>query len=195
MPRVPAVPVLAAALALTLTGCSSGSGTSAAPETTAPATTTPSSATPTVPAPASATTTATPSATATASPLTDLADGKNYGLLKSLDRTGRTVVVDIVQFLTGDAAQQAAKEDGQEADNDYYVRNQNKRLRTLRYSPGVVVIVNTLTADRTGDATKDTRINLSELKSYFDKGEAQQRLFYLTLSGGLVREIHEQYLP
>jgi hypothetical protein len=192
MPRVPAVPVLVAALALT--GCSSGNGTGAAPETTAPATTTPSSAPPTT-APTSATPTATPSATPTASPLTDLADGKNYGLLKSLDRTGRTVVVDIVQFLTGDAAQKAAKEDGQEADNDYYVRNQNKRLRTLRYSPGVVVIVNTLTADRTGDATKDTRINLSELKSYFDKGEAQQRLFYLTLSGGLVREIHEQYLP
>jgi hypothetical protein len=186
--------VLAAVLALTLAGCSTGKGAGAAPETTAPATTTPSSsaaATPTTPPSAGATPTKTP----TASPLTDLADGRNYGMLTSFDPSRHALVVDIVQFLTGDAAEKAAKDDGQELDNDYYVRNQNKRLRTLRFSAGVGIVVNTLTAERTGDATKDTRITPAELKSYFDKGEAQQRLFYLTLSGGLVREIHEQYLP
>jgi hypothetical protein len=200
MPRARAVPVVGAVLAALLTngvlaGCSSGNDTGAAPETTAPATTAPSSSGAATPSTSAGTPAATPSATPTASPLTDLADGRNYGLLTTFDPSGHTLVVDIVQFLTGAAAEKAAKEDGQEADNDYYVRNQNKRLRTLRFGADVTIVVNTLTAERTGDATKDTRITKPELKSYFDKGEAQQRLFYLTLTGGVVTEIHEQYLP
>lgn len=99
-----------------------------------------------------------------------------------------------MQFLTGEAAEKAAQEDGQEA-YDYYVRNQNTRLRTLTVAPNVRVFVNTLAAGQSGNSAKDTEITLAKLKSYFQSGEAQKRVFYVTLSGHRVVRINEQYLP
>ena len=131
---------------------------------------------------------------ATAPPPTDLADGTTYAYVKSLDTTHSTVTVDVVQFLTGDAAEKAAHDDGKEA-FDYYVRNQNTKLRTLGYAPSVKVVVNTLTAEETGSSTKDTTITLARLQSFLAKGEAQHRLFYVVLKNHVVTTIHEQYLP
>jgi hypothetical protein len=173
-------------LGLALTGCAKDAP-KAAPAPSPSATT--ASPTPT-PAPS-----ATPSPTATATPLTDLADGRQYVYAKSIDTAGRTIVVDVVQFLTGKAAEDAAKEDGKEVDNDYYVRNANARLRTLTFADDVPIVVNTLTAEETGDATKDTTITPAKFGAYFDSGDAQQRLYYLTLSGGVVVKINEQFLP
>ncbi len=130
----------------------------------------------------------------TAPPRTDLADGTTYAYLKSLDATRSTVTVDVVQFLTGAAAEKAARDDGKEA-FDYYVRNQNTKLRTLGYAPSVKVVVNTLTASETGSSTKDTTITLARLQAFLAKGEAQKRLFYVVLKNGIVTTIHEQYLP
>lgn len=157
--------------------------------------TTSESASPTpTPAPTTAKPTVKPSPSSTVLK-TDLADGKQYVYLKAMSTTQRTFTLDVVQFLTGEAARKAAQEDGQEADNDYYIRNQNTKLRTLTYAPTVTIVVNTLTAEETGSATKDTTITQAKLKSYFDKGEAQQRLFILTLQGGQVVKVNEQYLP
>jgi hypothetical protein len=176
-------------LVLALTACGSGGTPAAAPTT--PATTSPAASSPTplvtgLPTPA-------PRPSATALP-TDLADGKTYARLTTFDRTKHTVTVDVVQFLTGKAAEDAAEEDGEEA-FDYYVRNQNPRLRTLTYRSGLPIVVNTLTAAKTGSSTKDTTITEAELAAYFTKGEAQQRLYFFTLTGGAVTALHEQYLP
>ena len=102
--------------------------------------------------------------------------------------------VDVVQFLTGEAAEKAAQEDGEEA-FDYYVRNQNAKLRTLSFTATVKITVNTLTASESGSSSKDTVITLAKLQSFFAKGQAQKRLFYVTLTGGAVTAITEQYLP
>jgi hypothetical protein len=180
----------AAVLCVLLAGCARGAkAPEAVPTTPLPAGT---SAAPTTPPPPRA---ATPTRRPSPSLATDLPDGTHYAFLKSLDLATRTVVVDVVQFLTGDAARQAATDDGQEADNDYYVRNVNTKLRTLAYVPSPPVIVNTLTADETGDATKDTTITVERFDGYFAMGEAQPRLYWFTLSGGVVTKIHEQYLP
>ena len=142
-------------------------------------------------APVAQETTAPPKPTALA---TDLKDGRHYAYLKSMDTAKLTLTLDVVQFLTGEEAEKAAQEDGEEA-YDYYVRNQNTRLRTLTVAPNAAVVVNTLTAEETGSSTKDTAITLGKLKEYFTSGEAQQRLFYVTLAGGRVVKINEQYLP
>ncbi len=180
--------VTAVLVGAVLAGCTSDKA-AAPPSPTPSATTSSPTATPPGSQPPSAT--STPSAT----PLTDLADGRQYVYAKSIDPAKRTIVVDVVQFLTGQAAEDAAKEDGNEVDNDYYIRNQNPTLRTLTYPSTVPIVVNTLTAEETGSATKDTSITLAKFSAYFDTGDAQQLLYYLTLSHGVVVKINEQYVP
>lgn len=126
---------------------------------------------------------------------TDLADGRHPAYLRSLDTAELTVVADVVQFLTGEAAEQAAKEDGAEVNNDYYVRNQNPLLRTLPVAVDATVVVNTLSAEETGSSTQDHDVTLAKLAGYFANGTAQHALFHLTLAAGVVTEIREQYLP
>src|SRR5690606_9602937 len=92
-------------------------------------------------------------------------DGLHPARLRTVDAAGRTVTVDVVQFLTGDAAASAAAEDGGEVPppNDYWVRNENDLLRTLPVSEDARIVTNTLTAAETGDATEDVEVDLQRL--------------------------------
>ncbi len=187
------MPALAACLALTACGSDGTPAPTAQTGTPAPSATATKPKPTKDPKPPKPSVTPPPSVAASALP-TDLADGRHYAKLKTLDTGKHTTSVDIVQFLTGEAAEKAAQEDGQEA-FDYYVRNQNDKLRTLTFAPNAKVVVNTLTASETGSSSKDTTITLAKLKSYFGNGQAQQRLFWFTLSKGVIVEFHEQYLP
>lgn len=141
-----------------------------------------------------------PSATTVSSMLpspaasTDLADGRHAAYVTTLDVEAASLTVDVVQFLTGAAAEKAAAEDGKEA-FDYYIRNQNPLLRTLSLAPAPKVVVNTLSAEKTGSSSQDHTITLAELATYFEQGKAQKALFHLTLADGVVTQIREQYLP
>jgi hypothetical protein len=179
----------AVVLAATLTGCGGGKPAASQSQSPIAATESPTPSASQAPSP-----TATPTPSATALP-TDLTDGKHYVFAKSIDTAKYTIVVDVVQFLTGQQAQDAAKADGKEADNDYYIRNGNTRLRTLTFDPAMPIVVNTLTAEESGDAAKDTTITLPKFGAYFDAGEAQDRLYILTIAKGRVVDVHEQYLP
>jgi hypothetical protein len=140
---------------------------------------------------ATTTTTASPSATVTES--TDLADGRHPALIRSVDAAQRLIVVDIVQWFTGDAARRAAAEDGApEPNDDYYVRNANPRLRTLAVAFEAPITVNVLGAEESGSATKDIPTTLDELAGNPGLKDA---LFWLTLRDGQVQRIAEQYLP
>jgi hypothetical protein len=83
--------------------------------------------------------TSAPGPTATTPPKPVLADGSYDGFVRSVNVGGRTIVVDLVQVLEGEAAYKAAKEDGKHAEQvgpgvylpEQYVRNQNSLLRTL----------------------------------------------------------------
>ena len=178
--------VLAAvALATTLAACQGGTDPGGDPE---PSTTTPV-ASPTV------SRSPLPTAPPTAAALpTDLGDGRHYARLTAFDRAKRTLTVDVVQFLTGEEAERAAREDGEEA-FDYYVRNQNPRLRTLTVAANFPVVTNTLTASESGSSSKDVVITHAKLAAFLAKGEAQQRVFWFDLKGGVVVRLQEQYLP
>lgn len=105
------------------------------------------------------------------------------------------MTIDVVQFFTGDAAASAAAEDGSSEvppPSDYWIRNENDRLRTLPVAPDAEVTTNTLTSSETGDATKDVRVSLERLASFRSLGAA---LFWITVANATVVRINEQYLP
>src|SRR5438034_8384751 len=87
-----------------------------------------------------------PSLAPTPSPSPILAEGRSYGYIKSVDAASSTVVFDLAQFFTGDAANKAAREDGaigpgESIDNDYYIRNVNPKLRSVPVSPTVKISI------------------------------------------------------
>jgi hypothetical protein len=144
-------------------------------------------------------TTGAPGPTAGASPATSepvvLAGGRYPVYLKTVDPERRTITFDLIQFFTDDAAAKAAAEDGQESPppNDYYIRNVNSRLRTLPVAADAPITANTLTAQSSGSATKNVPLTLDELAGYFPASDADP--FWITVDGGQVTRIAQQYLP
>ena len=124
-----------------------------------------------------------------------LAGGRHPVYLKTVDPERRTITFDLVQFFTDDAAATAAAEDGQESPppNDYYIRNVNSRLRTLPVAADAPITANTLTAQSSGSATKNVPLTLDELAGYFPASDADP--FWITVDGGQVTRIAQQYLP
>ena len=179
--------LLAAAAACSSVACSSGGSPAGAPSSPPPSV----SPLPTIVTSPEPTVTALPSPSATASPSPLLADGRHPAYLTKIDVATRHVTVDVIQFLTGEAAEKAAAEDGQEVTNDYYIRNVNTLLRTFLTKESAKITVNTLAADETGDATKDVTVTLPKLASY----DFRDHMFWLTVKGGVVVAIAEQYLP
>ena len=106
-----------------------------------------------------------------------LADGRHPGYLTSLDTAKLTLVVDVVELVTGETS-------------DLQVRNEDALRRSLPVAPDAGVTVNTLR-----DGSEDVEITIEELAAYVEDGRAQQAVFHLTLTGGVVTEIREQYLP
>jgi hypothetical protein len=112
-----------------------------------------------------------------------------------VDPAGRTVRIDVVQFFTGAAAAQAAREDGAAEvppPNDVWIRNENPLLRTLPVLPRAPVVTNTLTAAQTGSSTRDVRVTLRRLARLPQMARA---LFWVSVREGTVTALREQYLP
>jgi hypothetical protein len=144
------------------------------------------------PAPA---TTAPAAGGATTSEPAVLADGRHPVFLKTVDPNGQTITFDLVQFYTGQAAATAAAEDNQESPppNDYYIRNVNPRLRTLPVRADATITVNLLAAESTGSATKNVSVTLAKLATWFPTTSTP--MFWITVQGGQVTKIAQQYLP
>jgi hypothetical protein len=143
-------------------------------------------------------TTAAPASTAggpTTSEPVVLADGRHPAFLKRVDPGRRTITFDLVQFYTGDAATRAAAEDGKESPppNDYYIRNVNRKLRTLPVRADAPITVNVLAAQSTGGATKDVSVTLAKLATWFPNAGTPP--FWITVEQGQVAKIAQQYLP
>ena len=160
---------------------------------------------PSATSPASPTASASPSVTASASPSVTtsaaaLEDGRHFGFILSIDASGSAMVFDLALFLTGDAANQAAIEDGviqpgQTIDNDYYIRNNNTKLRDLALRQDVrIILVN-------WPNCCETTVNgvLEDFAASFttptDVYHGPQSPYWLTVEAGVVTKIEEQYLP
>jgi hypothetical protein len=144
-----------------------------------------------------------PSPTPTVAPTTEppagsvLEDGRHAVFLTGLDVDARTVDFDVIQFLMGDEATAAYHEDHPEdpdaPPNDYYIVNDNPRLRKLPVDANVEVIVL--------DAIQPQTIAFADLPARLagDLVPDDQRIwhnpFWLTVESGTVTAIHEQYIP
>ena len=133
----------------------------------------------------------------------ELEDGEHFGFIESVDVAGETSVFDLAYFLTGEEANQAAAEHGSETPvpNDYFIVNDNPKLRTLVLAPGVELAM--LDWNNCCDEFIDG--DLAAFAEAIEAGEpvtVDGQLYYgslspywLTVEGGLVTRIEEQYLP
>jgi hypothetical protein len=146
---------------------------------------------------AAPTTSATP--IPSASPV--LADGRSAVYLTGIDVTHRTLTFDLIEFLTGDAAkkawQKANPNSGQDGpDNDYFIVNDNPRLRTLPVA--ATASVNVL--KNGGGSPESYAVSLANLPGYLAQAKPDDRRlsynpFWLTIRNGQIVRIDEQFVP
>jgi hypothetical protein len=130
----------------------------------------------------------------------ELGDGEHVGYIFSLqemDDSSYSLGFDLAYLLTGDEAVAAATAAGVELDTDYYVQNDNPRVRSLTMAPDVVT-----TVVGEGDACCDpVEISLAEFEERIhptlDQGTDVRKgpLVRITVEDALVTRIDEVYLP
>lgn len=178
--------------ALLLTAACTGSEPAALP-TASPSTPSPTPTDPSPPAPSPS-----PSPTQVG-----LEDGRHFGYVKSIDLAGspETLVFDLAEFLQGEAANEAARDDGvigegEAVTNDYYIRNRNALLRTLDLDDDLE-----LTVVDWDQCCLEIKGDLVLFAAAFDEEDptgtyrGSRSPYWLTVAGGRVVGIEEQYLP
>jgi hypothetical protein len=136
-------------------------------------------------------------ATGVVQPDGSLGNGRHAAFITAIDLDAGTVTVDVIQFLYGEAATRAAAEAGTESPppNDYIIRNENTRLRTLSVRQGAPVTLSNLLGPETGFGSKDYPSTLEKLASFRDEPNFTHTPFWLDLQDGVVTAIQEQYVP
>jgi hypothetical protein len=119
-----------------------------------------------------------------------LADGRHAVLIRKIDVAGLKITFDLVYFLTGaEATKEFQKRfpDEEGPMNDYFVVNDNPRLRVLPVARAVTVTV----VD--GDPSDPVELAFADLPAANDPPAV--RLFWLTVAKGSVTGIEEQFVP
>jgi len=124
-----------------------------------------------------------------------LEDGRHAVFLTDVDTVGRSVEFDLIQFLTGDAAVSAYHKDYPDQrggpPNNYYIINDNPKLRRLPVADDVAVTVLDWTA-----GLQQKTVAFADLPARGIPGNATTaNPFWLTVVDGTVIAIEEQYLP
>lgn len=141
-----------------------------------------------------------PSETERPTPTAQLEDGRHFGSIRSIDVEAQTMRFDLAYFLTGEQANEAAAEHGDEVPvpNDYYIVNDNPRLRTLDVDPGVEVWVI--------DWADCCDLVEGEIQPFVDAFETRRHPwdalyqgreapYWITVEDGAIVKIEVQYLP
>ncbi len=126
------------------------------------------------------------------------------------DFDGSAVTADYAQWFTGEEANAAARQDGEigadeTVPNDFYIRNENPRLRTLSVAEHAPVVLQTCFID--GPCVRQTAVTHGQWAELLTEGSpgglpegwqwygAGVLPYWLTLQDGVVVQIVEQYLP
>lgn len=148
---------------------------------------------------------ASPPATATTpapepSPSPVLEDGRYFGSIRSVDTQAGTLRFDLAYLLTGDAANQAAAEHGDEVPvpNDIYIVNDNPKLRTLPISPDLEVWI--IDWKRCCDLVRGKvgpflAAFATRHHPWDARYQGRQAPYWITVRDGSVVRIEVQYLP
>ena len=131
----------------------------------------------------------------------DYTNGRHIGNIKTVTTAG--IDIDIVRFLTGDAAITAYHEDtgsNEPPDNDYYVRNQNPLVRHLPLADDAVFRVQSLGQDNVNatNPNEGKQVSRSQFVGYWSGSHHEQAintLFWITLEDGTVTAVEEQFVP
>jgi hypothetical protein len=146
----------------------------------------------------------TPTPTISTSPPAPLSDGLHQVYIKHLDPKTRTVTIDEVEYLFGDEALAAAREDGLDIDfvpNDVYIHNAEKKEVKLPVAPDARIEINNMTGDpAAGDPAWSRQVSMEQLAERFaalDRThfEPTERGFDLTMTNGQVTKLHEKWRP
>lgn len=135
------------------------------------------------------------------------ASEKAIGYLKKVySKGGKDYInIDYAQWLSGDTAEQAMREDGQCSKkgecvvlNDYYIRNQNPLIRIFEVIPNVEIRAHDFEADyASGDWTES--MTFSRFSQYFNRnannGYWNSAPFHVEIGNNKVIKITEQYIP
>jgi hypothetical protein len=116
------------------------------------------------------------------------------------------IAFDQAEWLTGEAAANAMREDGLcastdpdcEPPNSFYIRNIDDRLVAYPLSEGVSILMQTLSHEPDGSFKSDESIDLERWRQ-LPCGDSTSHLdsvpYWITLVDGLVTSIKEQYVP
>ncbi len=122
------------------------------------------------------------------------------GIVLGVTNSGGTNIlrIDYIQFLTGGEANDAAAAHGDESPvpNDYYIVNDNPKIREFPIQPGIPVVVVT-TPDGLSDPDGHT-ISLPEWIAALSGPHAnafKAGFYWVTITNGTVTAIEAQYLP
>jgi hypothetical protein len=176
----------AALVALAATACSSGSSSLAGGADLSPSTATPISM---------GSPTQDPTTSVEPTPAAEIEDGRHFVFVKRA-KDG-SVTFDLAYLLTGKDAAQAAEEAGQElpVPNDYFIVNDNPKLRTVPVADGAKIMV----YDWSTCCDTYTSISYDEFAGYIasptDDFHGTLSPYWLTVRDGGIVKVEEQYLP
>lgn len=136
---------------------------------------------------------------------------RHLAYLTDIDLANGSIVADYIQWFTGDAAVAAAREDGEigadeDLPNDFYIRNENPRLRTLRVADDPVIVLKAcypneghcVVSDSVDTPTFDALVadpeSGVEITGWHWVG-LNELPYWLTIQDGTVVQIVEQYIP
>jgi hypothetical protein len=130
---------------------------------------------------------------------------EHFGYIRSVSTAGpaATLAFDEAEFLTGDAAQKAAEQDGvvapgEKVPNDYYIRNRDQTTQTLRIANAAKITAKRCPLCRHGrDGQLDPFLAsfMKARQTFADPYRGKYSLYWLTIRDGEVAAIDEQYVP
>jgi hypothetical protein len=141
-----------------------------------------------------------------AEPSTEIQTAERFGYIRSVDTSTEpaTLEFDEAEWLTGEAAQEAAEADGaieagSPVPNDYYVRNPDESTRTLEIAPDAAVTAIRCQLCREGKpgTLEDFLAAFSVAKptTYADDYRGAKSQYWLSIEDERVLAIDEQYVP
>jgi hypothetical protein len=174
--------------------------TTAPPSTSAPITTTPTTV--------GATTTTSASGPTTTEQLSSAETRQPDGTIKGMGYIDKVWVkagvrylsIDYAEMLSGDAAKQAAIEDGlikpgEDLDNDYYIRNQNPKKREFTVAADVTIATQTREGGFDQPATWEEFLSFWGPNPAQDANHLKDMPWWIIRDGNEVIDISEQYIP
>ena len=138
------------------------------------------------------TTSASPASSSSPEPV--LVDGRHFVFARSAKASPASMRFDLAEFLTDEAAQDAAEERGDEAVNGYYIVNDNPRLRSLPVAADVRVRYIPVSA--CCDLVPGTWEQFAEAVNASAQSDLDASApWWITVRDEQIVQIEQQYLP